>query len=99
MHDAPPLRQAYDFYRRPDTAEPVSPKEFRGADEEDFHYVVARLADHPLLLRALGLLIDLAVPASALAPSAAAATLKVVPGWPHPDPNLRAVSRRRICCP
>jgi hypothetical protein len=74
-----PLRQAYDFYRRPGTDAPPP------ADVHDFHDVVSRLADHPMLLRALGLLIDLAVPASALAPSDTPMTLQVIPAWPNPD--------------
>ncbi|WP_033347447.1 hypothetical protein [Kitasatospora aureofaciens] len=84
----PALAQAYAFYRR----------EGRGttplghpaaAPEAEFHRTVTHLADHPVLLRALGLLVDLAVPASGLAPvdQAHPAELCVVPQWPRQDPD------------
>jgi hypothetical protein len=78
-----PLRQAYDFYRRPTADAGSSPPDDDHGTE--FHHVVSRLADHPMLLRALGLLIDLAMPASALASSATPAILRVTPVWPNPD--------------
>jgi hypothetical protein len=79
-----PLQRAYGFYRR-DASEftPLA----SGRSEPDFHDIVARLADHPFLLRTLGLLIDMAVPASRLAGGAAAAELGVVPQWLANDPN------------
>ena len=82
-----PLQQAYNFYRRPDAGQRQSSTDSPGQDVNEFHSIVARLADHPMLLRALGLLIDVAVPASRLGPSAASATLSVQPGWPTPDPH------------
>ncbi|MFZ3493288.1 hypothetical protein ACODT5_08670 [Streptomyces sp. 5.8] len=76
------LAQAYAFYRR--DHEDFTPLTHEStAAERDFHETVARLADHPLLLRALGLLIDLAVPAAQLAQ--APKELRVVPRWPNPD--------------
>ncbi|WP_093769538.1 hypothetical protein [Streptomyces sp. F-7] len=78
------LTEAYAFYRRdldaftalpPPTAVPV----------HEFHETVARLADHPLLLRALGLLIDLAVEPAPLTAAGGAKELRVVPRWPNPD--------------
>ncbi|KJS52891.1 hypothetical protein VM98_28545 [Streptomyces rubellomurinus subsp. indigoferus] len=79
-----PLRRAYDFYRRPDSAAAAPP----GAPEQpEFHDIVARLADHPMLLRALGLIVDLGVPVAALAPSTAPATLRVTPRWPGSEPT------------
>ncbi|MFF7231798.1 hypothetical protein [Streptomyces sioyaensis] len=80
------LARAYAFYRREGPGfTPLAP-DSRAAEEREFHTTVAGLADHPLLLRALGLLIDLAVPAARLGPGGAA-ELRVVPGWPSPDPG------------
>ncbi|MFI8520270.1 hypothetical protein ACIGEZ_20945 [Streptomyces sp. NPDC085481] len=78
------LARAYAYYRRDSAdftplAEPPA-----AAVEREFHETVARLADHPLLLRALGLLVDLAVPASQLT-QGDAKDLRVVPVWPNPD--------------
>ncbi|MFG2142786.1 hypothetical protein ACGFRG_01110 [Streptomyces sp. NPDC048696] len=83
--DQPALAQAYAFYRR-DPAE-FTPLDHRGAPpEREFHDTVAHLADHPVVLRALGLLTDLAVTASSLG-QANPAELHVVPRWPSPEPN------------
>ncbi|MEU4117068.1 hypothetical protein AB0F71_21530 [Kitasatospora sp. NPDC028055] len=87
----PALAQAYAFYRRgaPGTTAPprrISPD---AAPVPEFHQTVTHLADHPVVLRALGLLLDLAVPASALTPvdQAHPAELSVVPLWPAPGPH------------
>ncbi|MFE0520865.1 hypothetical protein [Streptomyces sp. NPDC058954] len=83
---ASPLARGYRFYRRDDAdftplTRPAEPP------ETDFHDTVAHLADHPVLLRVLGLLIDLAVPVSALASSDGTPELRVEPRWPSPDPT------------
>ncbi|MEV4441885.1 hypothetical protein AB0K09_23320 [Streptomyces sp. NPDC049577] len=83
--DRSALARAYAFYRR-DPSEFTPLSHSVGVPQSDFHDIVARLADHPLLLRALGLLVDLAVPVSQLAPGDPA-ELRVVPRWPDPDPN------------
>jgi hypothetical protein len=80
------LERAYAFYHRDSSAFTPLTQEPE-AVEPEFHDTVARLADHPFLLRALGLLIDMAVPESALAGTAAAAELSVVPQWPTHDPD------------
>ncbi|MEU3653522.1 hypothetical protein AB0E67_11950 [Streptomyces sp. NPDC032161] len=76
------IAEAYAFYRRDEASFTVPTP----AEEavHDFHDIVARLADHPMLLRALGLLIDLAVPAAQLA-EGDVKELRVVPRWPNPD--------------
>ncbi|MFJ2578092.1 hypothetical protein [Kitasatospora aureofaciens] len=84
--DQPALARAYAFYRRgPAQFTPLS-RRTTPAPEREFHDTVVHLADHPVLLRALGLLTDLAVPASRLA-QANPAELRTVPRWPSPDPN------------
>ncbi|MFE6068492.1 hypothetical protein [Streptomyces sp. NPDC056525] len=78
------IAAAYAFYQRDEsTFTPLAAPSPEAAQRE-FHETVARLADHPLLLRALGLLVDLAVPASQLA-QGASKELRVVPRWPNPD--------------
>ncbi|MFI9429134.1 hypothetical protein ACIG54_37070 [Streptomyces achromogenes] len=83
-----PLVRAYLFYRRenPDLATPAE----EDARVLDFHDVVARLAGHPLLLRALGLVVDFAVPVAELASTDGPAHLRVEPLWPDPDPGAPA---------
>ncbi|MFG3229961.1 hypothetical protein ACGF07_34950 [Kitasatospora sp. NPDC048194] len=83
--DQPVLAQAYGFYRR-DPSVTVPRSSAAPAPGSEFHQTLAHLGDHPLVLRALGLLIDLAVPASQLAP-ADPTELSAVPRWPNPDPN------------
>ncbi|MEE1752733.1 hypothetical protein [Streptomyces sp. SP18CS02] len=77
------IAEAYAFYRR-DEAASVTPSSPASAAVHEFHDVVSRLADHPMLLRALGLLIDMAVPAAQLA-QGDVKELRVVPRWPNPD--------------
>ncbi|MCQ6556832.1 hypothetical protein NPS70_27125 [Streptomyces sp. C10-9-1] len=79
------LAQGYAFYRRDDGSFTPFTSASQAAERE-FHETVAYLADHPLLLRALGLLVDLAVPATELA-QAGSKELRVVPSWPDPDPS------------
>ncbi|MER7766886.1 hypothetical protein [Kitasatospora sp. NPDC096140] len=83
--DQPALARAYAFYRR-SAAEFSPPERLAAPPEREFHDTVAHLADHPVVLRALGLLTDLAVPASRLG-GADPAELRAVPRWPSPDPN------------
>lgn len=88
LADRSVLAQAYAFYRRDSGPTPVE-REAVSSPESEFHETVTHLADHPVVLRALGLLTDLAVPVSRLAPVDAAhpAELNAVPRWPSPDPN------------
>ena len=79
----PPLRRAYNFYRRASSEfTPIGPEQLAGAAPHDFHDVVARLADHPILLRVLGLLIDCEIPVTALTTGAGAHELRVKLQWP-----------------
>jgi hypothetical protein len=79
------LRRAFEFYRRrPDDFTAFS--SLAAEPERDFHDVVARLADHPVLLRAAGLLIDLAVPSAQLT-GTAGTDIRTTPIWPSPDTN------------
>ncbi|MFJ9446210.1 hypothetical protein ACIRRH_30775 [Kitasatospora sp. NPDC101235] len=95
--DQPALARAYAFYRR-------GPNEFHAPErhatpaEAEFHDTVAHLVDHPVVLRALGLLTDLAVPASRLGQVSTAnpAELRVVPRWnpvPNPPPGWSAAGQ------
>lgn len=75
------LLDAYRFYQR-DNAFTVLPAEADAAPPaREFHEVVAKLADHPLMLRALGLLLDFSVPVGDLN-GADPKTLSVQPRWP-----------------
>jgi hypothetical protein len=80
-----PLRRAFEFYRRrPDDFTALSA--VAEEPEQDFHDVVARLSDHPVLLRAVGLLIDFAVPSAELM-GGGLTEIRTAPVWPAPDPN------------
>jgi hypothetical protein len=52
----------------------------------DFHQAVACLSDYPKLLRPLGLVFDLEVPAGAVPPGSAPRSLRVLPRWVPADP-------------
>ncbi|KOG12518.1 MULTISPECIES: hypothetical protein [Streptomyces] len=78
------LAQAYAFYRRESDAFTALPTP-AAVPVHEFHETVSRLADHPLLLRALGLLVDLAVEPTPLTAAGGAKELRVVPKWPNPD--------------
>lgn len=88
------LAQAYDFYRRQDHPDytPVPDPGATAPEEPEFHAVVARLADHPLLLRSLGLIVDLAISETVLA---SGSSLRVAPVWP-PDAANATPPRRDI---
>ncbi|WP_426361826.1 hypothetical protein [Streptomyces sp. E-08] len=81
------LARAYAFYQRESDAFTALPPP-TAAPVREFHETVSRLADHPLLLRALGLLIDLAVDPAGLTDAAGAKELRVVPHWPNPDGSV-----------
>ncbi|MFF7444157.1 hypothetical protein [Streptomyces sp. NPDC008122] len=81
------LAQAYAFYQRGSDAFTALPPP-TVAPVREFHETVSRLADHPLLLRALGLLIDLAVEPVPLTEADGAKELRVVPHWPNPDSSV-----------
>lgn len=83
----PPLQRAYEFYRRKASDfTRIVPEELAAAEEPDFHDVVARLADHPILLRVLGLLIDFDVPVTELTSGAGRNEIRVKLEWPSVDP-------------
>ncbi|CCK24470.1 hypothetical protein BN159_0091 [Streptomyces davaonensis JCM 4913] len=78
------LARAYAFYRRENDSFTALPPS-TATSVREFHDTVARLADHPLLLRALGLLVDLAVEIAPLTAAGGEKELRVVPRWPNPD--------------
>lgn len=84
--DASPLARAYDFYRRECHKDYTMPSmnTDSATTEPEFHDIVAKLADHPLLLRALGLIIDLELPYTKLENNK---ILRIIPTWPNPDAN------------
>ncbi|MBD0692924.1 hypothetical protein, partial [Streptomyces sp. CBMA123] len=85
----PALAQAYAFYRRGAAGTTPPTRRTAAPPAAEFHQSVAHLTDHPVVLRALGLLMDLAVPVAGLTPVDAThpAELSVLPRWPHPDPD------------
>ncbi|WP_218923496.1 hypothetical protein [Bacillus toyonensis] len=84
--DASSLARAYDFYRRECHKDYTMPSmnTDSATTEPEFHDIVAKLADHPLLLRALGLVIDLELPYAQLENNK---ILRIIPIWPNPDTN------------
>ena len=63
--------QAYRFYYRPGSQRPDLPDEEPPPDipKFDFHQMVAALADHPDILRRLGLIVDLTIELPSASPS------------------------------
>ncbi|AIK35359.1 hypothetical protein BG07_5694 (plasmid) [Bacillus pseudomycoides] len=98
--DAPPLARAYDFYRRENHKDYTMPSmnTNTATTKPEFHDIIAKLADHPLLLRALGLVIDLALPYTKLKNDK---ILRIIPIWPNPDtdptPGWTNCNQRDIC--
>lgn len=85
--DTSPLARAYDFYRREHHSDFTMPMMDPNLSipKPEFHDIVAKLTDHPLLLRILGLVIDLALPITELP---AGNLLRIIPHWPEPATNL-----------
>ncbi|WP_218923113.1 hypothetical protein [Bacillus thuringiensis] len=84
--DASSLARAYDFYRRESHKNYTMPSMNTDLTtiEPEFHDIVTKLAEHPLLLRALGLVIDLELPYAQLGNNK---ILRIIPIWPNPDTN------------
>lgn len=93
------LQQAFFFHQRP-IQEPVAfPQTQNEAEahfkaEIDFHQMLSALGDYPLLMRQLGLVFDLTLPADSIPqqPGGVARRLRVIPHWasnfpPRVDPN------------
>ena len=80
--------QAYRFYSRPGSQRPDLPQDYVEPSPKphdfEFHEMVSSLADHPLLLRRLGIIIDLIVEVD---PAAVPATgvVRVVPRGDLPE--------------
>jgi hypothetical protein len=80
--------QAYRFYSRPGSQRPDLPQDYIEPSPKphdfEFHEILSGLADHPLLLRRLGIVIDLIADVD---PSAVAATgiVRVVPEGQLPE--------------
>lgn len=74
-----PVVEAYLFYHRSKPRARPNPARLMDLNQFEFHEVLAALRDYPWLLRKLGLVIDLIVPADHLPPSG---TLRVLPTLP-----------------
>ncbi|MFR9773208.1 hypothetical protein [Nocardia sp. SC052] len=77
------LDQAFAFYRRDRDVTPLEPRLAAAEEQREFHTSVAQLADHPVLLRALGLLLDFGIDASVLNGQK---LLSVRPMWSTAEP-------------
>lgn len=82
----PPLQRAYQFYQRSAQTFTQLADIDANPPKPDFHDVVVRLADHPILLRALGLLIDFEVPAGRLTSTGEVRELGLQLEWVDPLP-------------
>ncbi|WP_159930870.1 MULTISPECIES: hypothetical protein [Nocardia] len=60
------LNQAFAFYRRDRDVTPLDARMNTADNQREFHKAVVQLADHPVLLRALGLLLDFGIDATVL---------------------------------
>ncbi|WP_158849579.1 Ig-like domain-containing protein [Saccharothrix deserti] len=76
------FRRFYDRPARPNAPLPQTPEEL--ARLLDFHQALACLSDYPVLLRRLGLVFDLEIPATL--PATAPRELRVRPRWTPVDP-------------
>ncbi|WP_165956057.1 hypothetical protein [Streptomyces hainanensis] len=65
-----PAERHLAFHRpaRPAVMTPAAPRPVRQDQTIDFHRILAALGDHPFLLRRLGLVLDLLLPAGAVTP-------------------------------
>ena len=93
------LFQAYRFYHRPGSQRPDFPDEYieppPAVPEYDFHEIVSLLADHPNLLRRLGLIIDLVVEEpKPLTAFAAQGVVRVIPKGNLPEDPPRTPATR-----
>ncbi|UFR05971.1 Ig-like domain-containing protein [Streptomyces sp. Go40/10] len=77
-----------NFHKRPSRPGAPLPQTGDLAGLLDFHECVACLGDYPHLMRSLGLVIDLEVPASDVPVAAAARRLRVLPHRPPADPAV-----------
>ena len=80
--------QAYRFYSRPGSQRPDLPEDYIEPSPKphdfEFHEILSGLADHPLLLRLLGIVIDLVVDVEAAAVPATG-VVRVVPKGELPE--------------
>ena len=80
--------QAYRFYSRPGSRRPDLPEDYIEPSPKphdfEFHEILSGLADHPLLLRRLGVVIDLVVDVEAAA-IPATGVVRVVPRGELPE--------------
>ena len=75
-NDRNPIEEFARFHRLPENSQPFA-KDSEPAACPDFHQIVAATGTHPLLMRRLGLVLDLEVPASLLGLDAANQHLRV----------------------
>ncbi|WP_157248159.1 hypothetical protein [Nonomuraea typhae] len=81
------------FHERPeDTAGLDGPEAFR--ENVDFHQMISALGDHPLLLRRLGLVFDVSIPAAHVPVNDLHQTIRVLPAW---QSLLPAGQSRDVC--
>jgi hypothetical protein len=90
---------AYRFYRRPGSDRPDFPADYVEPKPEvpkpEFHEIVAMLADHPELLRRLGLVIDLVVDLEeAAANLPAQGVIRIIPDGDLPEQPPRCPGTR-----
>ena len=85
FYDRPENRVGDPYMRRPDPS--LAPPDLKDPPELDFHQGLALLGDQPLLLRKLGLVLDLKVPIARLHLEEGTATmLRVQPQWSDDAP-------------
>jgi hypothetical protein len=81
--------QAYRFYYRPGSQRPDLPAGYKEPPPKihdfDFHEIVSLLADHPVLLRSLGLVVDLVIDLNDPANLPKAGTIKLLPSGDLPE--------------
>jgi len=71
-----------DYLREPDPS--LAPPELSEPPELDFHQALALLGDHPVLLRKLGIVLDLLIESQVLPLDDGAQKIRVLPQWGEP---------------
>jgi hypothetical protein len=87
FHYPPEKFQLTDEEEQERYGRPYKPLPDEFSDYLDFHQAVASLGDYPALMRMVGLVFDLVIPADQVSPNEN--LVQVIPAWEHSDSAIR----------